>query len=276
MQNGKFNPNKSATREEVAWMLVGACKTVQIDGFDINKKADLTKFKDKPSAWASGRMAIAVGNGFIGGYTDKTIRPKATITRAELAVLLSRLIKEDTPPGFLPFDDYIPNWAMDGIKKAYGKNIIKGYSGGNFNANSGVTKAEALVMIQRWKDTQPKAILTPSWLKDINEKIKNTVIKDGIIIYYADGKPRSAYDSGDFRLYETKNAYELVVYSYRHQPTMDGVKKVLEYFYPKQYEKANSSLLETCSTKTNVKTNYDNKTFESRWALKYISVIISK
>jgi hypothetical protein len=95
IENDKFNPNKPASREEVIWMLIGTCETVQVNGFDANKKADMTAFKDEPSTWAKERMAIAIGNGYIQGYTDKTIKAQSNITRAEFAVMLSRLIEGD-------------------------------------------------------------------------------------------------------------------------------------------------------------------------------------
>ena len=48
MEGQKFSPNKAATREKVVWMLVGASKTIK-SSIDLNTKADMTKFKDKPS-----------------------------------------------------------------------------------------------------------------------------------------------------------------------------------------------------------------------------------
>ncbi len=158
VEDSKFNPNKAATREEVIWMLIGAIKTIELEGFDINKKDCLCDFLDQPSSWAADRMDIAVGNGIIQGYTDGTLKPKSNITRAEFAVIISRLINEDTPSIFSPFWDYIPQWALPGIKKTYSKGIIKGYPDKSFGARRNVTKAEALVMIKRWKgDKEPGA-----------------------------------------------------------------------------------------------------------------------
>ncbi len=157
IENGKFNPNKAATREEVIWMLIGAIKTIELEGFNINKEDCLCDFLDQPSSWAKGRMGIAVGNDIIQGYPDGTLKPKSSITRAEFAVIISRLINEDTPSVFSPFWDYIPQWALPGIKKTYSKEIIKGYPDKSFGARRNVTKAEALIMIKRWKsDKKPE------------------------------------------------------------------------------------------------------------------------
>lgn len=152
VENGEFEPNKAASREEVVWMLIGKCNLLKPEGYDASKKADLSKYKDEPSEWAKDRMATAVGNGYIKGYSDETIGAQKPITRAELAVLLSRLMKGSTSSKELPFTDSIPAWAKDGIKKAYEAGIIKGYPDGTFGPNNNVTKAEALAMIKRWSE----------------------------------------------------------------------------------------------------------------------------
>jgi hypothetical protein len=152
MENGEFAPNKAATREEVVWMLIGKCNLIMPDGYDENKRADLSEYKDEPSAWAKDRLAVAIGNGYITGYLDNTISAQKPITRAELAVLLSRLIRNNVPATQLPFSDTIPEWSADGIKKAYAMKIIQGYNDGTFAPNNNVKKAEALSMIKRWAD----------------------------------------------------------------------------------------------------------------------------
>ena len=192
IENGKFNPNKAATREEVTWMLVGACKTVQIEGFDINKKADMTKFKDKPSSWAQDRIAVAVGNAFVSGYSNGTLKPKANITRAELVVILGRLSKTPESSNFLPFWDSIPLWAVNEVEKTYALKIVTGYADGSFKPNAKVTKAEALVMMQRWKKLQ-SPIPAPACeeFQKIAKTLSGTTIDDhktSIYYYGKDGK----------------------------------------------------------------------------------------
>ena len=53
----------------------------------------LNKFKDKNqvSSWAKSSVEGVLEKGYIGGYSDNTIRPKNNITRAEAVVILSRI-----------------------------------------------------------------------------------------------------------------------------------------------------------------------------------------
>jgi len=273
MEGQKFSPNKPATREEVVWMLVGASKTIQ-SSIDLNTKADMAKFKDKPSPWAEGRMAIAIGNGLIKGYPDGTIKAKAPITRAEFAVLLSRLIDEKAPGGFLPFWDFIPDWALEGIKKAHAKGIINGYPDKSFGANKNVTKAEALVMIKRWKNIPPAAdVPEPSnefpnisnEFKDVKETFNtNIVLSDSFqLYYYENGADKDKYSTALFNIYESKSAFTLRINLKRFdEKNADIYKNTLKVFYPTSYETIYGEILQSIKTESSVdKKTYDNKDF---------------
>ncbi len=265
MEGQKFNPNKAATREEVVWMLVGASKTIQ-SSIDLNTKADMTKFKDKPSPWAEGRMAIAVGNGLIKGYPDGTIKAKAPITRAEFAVILSRLIDEKAPGGFLPFWDYIPDWAMEGIKKAHAKGIINGYPDKSFGANKNVTKAEALVMIKRWKNIPPTDI--PEMSNEYRElkKIFGTnivLINSSQLYYYENGVKQEGYDPGLFSIFEAEYGLTLRINLERFDEKNAGIyKSMLKVYFPASYEAVYGEILQSIKTGSTVdKKTYDNRDF---------------
>ena len=114
-----FNPNGEVTRAEFAAMLVRALclEEIRIDGFkDVNDKD-----------WFFGYVGAASQIGIIGGYTDKTFRPNAKVTRQEAALMLSRAAKilgKDMSMenyeiiNFLSqFTDYIKcgDWAMEAL-----------------------------------------------------------------------------------------------------------------------------------------------------------------
>ena len=244
MEKDKFNPNKAATREEVVWMLIGALKITPSEGFDINKKADLSQFKDKPSSFSEGRMAIAVGNGIIGGYPDKTLKPKSSITRAEFAVIIGRLIKEDAPAGFSPFWDYIPAWSLTEIKKVYSKEIVKGYPDGTFGANKNVTKAEALTMIKRWKDKQKPMSSTsyvsenaPKEFKEVyNVYPNNTACGSTRLSYSNKGVPQwGPTFHTDIYIAADEESHDIVIKN-RDTATLEAAKNILKVYFPTEYE----------------------------------------
>jgi hypothetical protein len=136
VENGKFKPDKAATLEEVVWMLIGKINLVKPAGYNIEKKADMTKYSDQASIWAEDRMAIAIGNSYMDETPDGKIGAERNITRAEMAVLLGKLIADNVSSEELPFTD--ETFRPEGI----------------------VTKAEAVVMISRWAQSEKSPALT--------------------------------------------------------------------------------------------------------------------
>ena len=281
MEGNKFKPDKPATREEVMWMLIGALKPLEMDKFSMDKKADLSKFKDKPSSWAAGRFSIAVGNGLIKGYPDRTIKAKAPITRAEFSVLISRLIDEKAPAGFLPFWDAIPAWAEDGIKKAHMKGIVNGYPNRAFEANKNVTKAEALVMIKRWKDNQVAYLAKISnEFKEIKRCFNSNVVisNSSQLYYYEDGIKKDSYNSDIFNIFEAKYGFTLYINRKNFKDENEAVyKNVLKVFYPTSYETVYSEILQSKKTSSTViEKTYDGKSFSCKSDLHQTTVDIGK
>lgn len=80
-------PNEYVTREEVAVSLA------KVAGFRLGTSARLGQFSDaaEVSPYARDYMEAAVANGILSGYKDGTLRPKATITRAQFAKMMQNL-----------------------------------------------------------------------------------------------------------------------------------------------------------------------------------------
>lgn len=85
---------------------------------------------------------------YIVGYEDGTIRPNATVTRAEFAAMAARFDTEAKPVD-TPFTDLTGCWAADEIAKAYGKGWVNGYGDNTFRPNGPITRAEAVTLINR-------------------------------------------------------------------------------------------------------------------------------
>ena len=85
--NGKFKPNDEITRQDMVVLLWRYYGNPTADG------AALQGFSDagKVSAYAREAVAWAIDAGILKGYKDETLRPRATITRAEIATVLTRL-----------------------------------------------------------------------------------------------------------------------------------------------------------------------------------------
>lgn len=86
---GKFSPTAAVTREQLAAFLY---QYARVQGLD-TAKGKLNAYTDGKtvSKWAVDGMEHAVGAGLISGSAGK-LRPQASTTRAELAVVLERLM----------------------------------------------------------------------------------------------------------------------------------------------------------------------------------------
>lgn len=90
--NGKFSPNASVTREQLARFFHSYA---QYCNYESGGTDDLGRFKDasKVSEWALESVKWAIGNGLITGMTEDTIVPRGTATRAQAALIFKRFVE---------------------------------------------------------------------------------------------------------------------------------------------------------------------------------------
>jgi hypothetical protein len=89
IKTDKFLPNRGVSRQEACAVISKALK------LDISDKAtNLAKYKDSNKINKALRAYVdaMVGKGYLGGYSDNTIRASQTITRAEAIVILNNAI----------------------------------------------------------------------------------------------------------------------------------------------------------------------------------------
>ena len=89
--NNKFDPDGNITREQMATILYRYCIG---KGIDTSKQASLSGFPDadKVSSYAKTAMQWTVAEGIIGG-SDGMLLPQGNATRAQVATILMRFIK---------------------------------------------------------------------------------------------------------------------------------------------------------------------------------------
>ena len=87
--NGKFGPNDTLNREQLATMLY---RYAQFKKMNTTTAGGLSKFSDSGSVsgYALDAMSWAVSKGLISGTSDGKLTPGATATRAQLAAILHR------------------------------------------------------------------------------------------------------------------------------------------------------------------------------------------
>ncbi|MDD7363279.1 MAG: S-layer homology domain-containing protein [Peptoniphilus sp.] len=136
-------PNVYVSRAEVA-MMVARIETGKLDIIGRHR----TGFSDVRSGWYAPAVDIVSRKGILRGYPDNRFCPFRNMTRAEFVTMLTRMTHEGGRSGH-PFTDSAHHWASRNIGIAYNNGWIQGYEDGQFHPNRGVTRAEAVAMLNR-------------------------------------------------------------------------------------------------------------------------------
>ena len=139
--DGTVRPNGYITRAEAAALVT------RLLGLDTFASAAEPAFTDTPSSWYNKAINAAVQRGIMKGYPDKSFRPNAPITRAEFTQMISTI--DNKPYGVAPFADVVGHWAERPIGSEYQAGRIKGYPDGTFRPNAFITRAEAVVILNK-------------------------------------------------------------------------------------------------------------------------------
>lgn len=146
-EDGSFKPDAQITRAEFMTMVNNA--------FDFTEKAEIG-FRDvKSSDWYYQEVQKAAEAGYIIGYEDNTIRPVNKITRQEAALIIARIkALNENALGAKKFVDYneIASWAIGGVGAAAQEKYMIGYEDYTFRPLRFISRAEALVTIDRALD----------------------------------------------------------------------------------------------------------------------------
>ena len=139
--DGTVRPNGYIKRAEAAALVT------RLLGLDTFASAMKPSFTDTPDAWYNKAINAAVQRGIMKGYPDGSFRPNAPITRAEFTQMISTI--DNKPYGVAPFADVKGHWAERPIGSEYQAGRIKGYPDGTFRPNAFITRAEAVVILNK-------------------------------------------------------------------------------------------------------------------------------
>ncbi|PQP85535.1 S-layer homology domain-containing protein [Paenibacillus sp. AR247] len=147
--DGMFKPDNAVTRAEFVVMLMNALK-MQEAGAELNF-SDAAEIR----AWAQKAVSQALLLGIVNGYEDGTFGPNGSITRAEIAMMIAKILKlPNEGNAITPFTDdkEIPVWAKGAVEALKGKGIIQGTGTNQFNPRAHTTRAEALTVLLNMLD----------------------------------------------------------------------------------------------------------------------------
>ncbi|MFC4302171.1 S-layer homology domain-containing protein [Cohnella boryungensis] len=159
--DGTFRPDQAVQRVEMAALLSRALPGASAGSAD-------AAYSDLPSAaWAKQAIAQATAQGYMQG-SDGRFMPNKSITRAEMAAIVDRLLKRDTAAGDAKasFKDTAGHWAAGAIGRVSAAGIMSGSGSGMFRPNDPLTRAEAVVILNRVLERGPLAGSAAAW-KDV-------------------------------------------------------------------------------------------------------------
>ena len=143
--DGTFKPDNEISRAEFV-SLVNRSFSIQ----NSNEKCSFTDAKAED--WFYKDVAAAQIAGYIAGYEDKTFKPDQQISRQEVALIITRLLKLDTTGELTVLDKFadgesIPAWSQASLNAIVEKGIINGYPDETVKPFKAITRAEAIVCL---------------------------------------------------------------------------------------------------------------------------------
>lgn len=158
--DGTFRPSHSLTRSQLASMLA------RLLGYD-GKGAVRSGFADVDDAyWAAGEIEFVSRQGFMIGDESEKFRPDEEVTRAQMAMIASRYKQLDADQAYGgAFSDVADeHWAEGAIAASKQAGLISGYPDGTFRPGNRMTRAEAVVLLNKMFDRLPLSGKSqPSW-----------------------------------------------------------------------------------------------------------------
>jgi hypothetical protein len=244
-----FKPKNNVTRAEAAQMI---SHTLGLKAYDVPK----INYRDvSSSAWYYDAIAALVGEGYLSGFNDNTIRPSAPLTRAQMArILADSYGYETTTANISHFKDVNKDkWYAPYVGALVANNITGGTTSTTFSPDKKITRQELAAFLDRahnkvfvkdYNNGQIQNLISELQVKidDIIQSNKPLMdarppysqIRDGLLQYamedYADGDLRYYFETSctscDHLLYDIPLEYDLYFNLLEHSDTRITVESV--------------------------------------------------
>lgn len=171
--DGSFRPDNRISRAEFVTLVNKA--------FNKQDREATSEFSDvAPADWYYREVASGQAAGYISGYPDSTFGPGNPISRQEVASIIVKLkglsANGDSAIQSLTDAGDFPVWSKSSISAVVVHQIMRGYPDGTFRAENFITRAEAIVTLDKALET----LTAPSPATPVAfEGIKGSILKDG-------------------------------------------------------------------------------------------------
>ena len=175
ISSNQFGPDYSVTREQAA-TLIG--RALGLSGTERK-----TKFSDVSStSYSSGYIQSAVDKGIITGYPDGTFKPKQTMTRGEMAYLLSRAFNL-TKTSAVFFTDIKQDSSNTSLYTAVNKiataGISNGTGGGSYSPDKDLVREEFAIFLARALEPKFKVAFQNATIAKLYSTTDNLNVRSG-------------------------------------------------------------------------------------------------
>ncbi len=159
--DGTFKPEKSLTRAEMATMLsrIGTGKAGLLDPVNY---PDMTA-----THWAKDAVTEMTKTGLMKGFPDGRFGPEQSITRAEMAAIVTRwlgLAEAAGTSAASDMKDIQGHWAEKDLKLVMQAGLMKGMPDSTFRPDKPLTRAEAVTVLNRILKRGPlDGVNVPAW-----------------------------------------------------------------------------------------------------------------
>jgi len=204
-----MKPNNVITRSEFIAMIV------RVMGLEDDSKKHSDYIDIPVTHWAYPYVNIGKAHGLLDYFNEKNFYPNKTITREEMAIIISAALpadfEVDKPVSFTDIKSGYPNKAS--IDKVSSAGIINGMPDGSFSPKGSSSRAEAAAMIYRFINLKTK--LQQSQIADFALAYEKSIIKAANdkntalngVIEYSIGKEKSLNLERKKVIEQLKNSY---------------------------------------------------------------------
>ncbi len=174
--------------------------------------------------------AVTSGLGIFDGYTDGSFGPERPVTRAEMAVIICKLLNgahvdQANFAGISKFND-VPSWAEGYVNYCASMEIVKGVGDGKFDPNSTVTTVQAATMLLKalgyyteedqlkddWKTVVTGRATSLKLYGDLSLGVDEPLTRDNVaeLVFHTIQAQRVAYDDNRNLYVNNRNRDEVV------------------------------------------------------------------
>lgn len=144
--DGTFAPNRDVSKAEFITLVN------RVFGYYVKAEHNYSDIAD--GKWYTNDCKIAKANGYMNWYHEKELRPKDSMLREEVFAILATIMQlapSEDLSGIKKFSDYnqISDWAVDYVDALINSGYIEGNGNGTVEPKDTITRAEAVVMLDR-------------------------------------------------------------------------------------------------------------------------------